>query len=246
MRPVVEELLRRYLAAEREQHPRGVRRDALVELLTALDSVSERHEVARRVLSRLDRVPGMQVRHELRVEVLVPYLRDRLEPDHLVDPRLLWWARRELRGDDVALHRYRRYDRLGEGMGHHARIGLAAYACVVTGEARWWRTWLADQLDVVDYGTHHMDLGRGVVDGPLDYYLRRLCAAIHVWNRAPSGALTDSDRSAVAEQWELLRDWLRYDAAGRPGDDFPGWCRGQGSCHWVTRHTPAVYTYTRH
>lgn len=244
MRPAVRELLRSYLSAERNELPRPTRRAALAALLAELNSESERHELARRVLSRIDRVLDTPVRHEMRVDVLFPYLRERLEPDHLADPQLLWWARRHLDFTDPALERYRAFDRLGNGCGNDGKVGLTAYAAMVTGEARWWRAWLGYQLDAVDYGTHHMDLGRGVVDGPLDYYLRRLCAAIHVMNRAPAGALTEKDRGEVAGQCELLRDWLRYDAAGRPGD-FPGWCRAQGSSHWVTRHTPALYYYSR-
>lgn len=67
--------------------------------------------------------------------------------------------------------------------------------------------------------------------------MAQLCAALAVADQAPRGVLTEQSLAELGELWELSRDWLRFEDQGRPGGDFPGWCRSQGSGHRVARST---------
>jgi hypothetical protein len=229
VRPAVRSLWRGYLATEHSGYrPRVLA--ALAELLDELTGVEDRDELASLVCRERERQGwAMRLREPLRAEVLRPFVRD-----HLADPRVIWWAL--LIREVEPLRVYCRYDRIGG----HPEIGAVTYALERTGEPRWWRMLLRQRLGRVDYGTHHLDEGRGVVDGALAEYLMQLCGAVAVADRAPAGVIAAEQRDELAQLWSLLRDWVRYDHAGRPGD-FPGWCRDQGSDHWVatragTRH----------
>ena len=124
--------------------------------------------------------------------------------------------------------------------------GAITYALELTGEPRWWRRLLDHRLAVVEHCTHHLDESYGLVDGTTLDYVLQICAAIAIADQAPAGVFRPDQHHDLVQEWSLLRDWVRYDTAGRPGDDFPAWCRQQGSDHWVTRHTGRRHYYYSH
>lgn len=232
VRPVLRSLWLSYLAAERNGYRPGLL-TALSELLAAVASVEDRDELAQ-VAFRAQERHGwdMRLREPLRAQVLRPYVRE-----HVSEPQVIWWAIQTREHEPLKMHG--RHDRFGG----HAVIGAITYALALTGEPRWWRMLLGYRLSWVDYGTHHLDEGRGVVDGTVADYVLQLCAAVAITNQAPAGVIGAEQRDELAEMWSLLRDWVRYDAVGRPGDDFPRWCREQGSDHWVANHTTTRHYY---
>lgn len=227
MNPTIRRLWLAYRAAERD----GYRPPALTALSCLVDAVwstTDRDELALAVLTEHDRNPRTVVRHALIEQVLLPYLRD-----HIAEPRAIRWAIRLGRPD--LLDAYAEHDLIG----HSRRTGAIVRALALTGEPQWWRELVAARLGEVDHGTHHLDEGRGLVDGTIAEYVLQMCAAVAVVDQAPPGVIDDDTREELHELWSLLRDWVRYDAAGRPGADFPRWCRDQGSDHWVAHWTPA-------
>lgn len=233
VRPVLRSLWLSYLGAERDGYrPRSL--TALSELLDAVTSVEDRDAVAQ-VAFRTNH-PRLRLREPLRARVLRPYVRE-----HFSEPHVIWWAMDTQTADDEALKVYGRYDRVGG----NAVAGAITYALAVTGEPRWWRRLLDHRLAAVEHGTHHLDEGRGVVDGKVIDYVLQVCAAVAIADQAPAGVIGADRRDELVEMWSLLRDWVRYDAAGRPGEDFPRWCRHQGSDHWVAHHSATRHHYYR-
>lgn len=235
MRPELRTLWSRYLAVERD----GYRAPALAvlsALLEAVASVTDRDQLAETVYRARERhgSRGVPLREPLNARVLRPYVRD-----HITDPQVLWWALETSTFEYEQLERFAEYDRVGGS----PWIGAITYALSVTGEPRWWCRLLNARISLVDFGTHHLDEGRGVVDGSVAGYVVQLCAAVAVADQAPVGAITPALLDDLVEQWSLLRDWVRYDAQGRPGGDFPAWCRAQGSRHWVARRPTTRRTY---
>lgn len=52
------------------------------------------------------------------------------------------------------------------------------------------------------------------MNGEVIDYLLQLCAAVAIVNQAPAGAVAAWQHEELVELWSLLRDWIRYDAAG--------------------------------
>lgn len=235
MRPALRRLWSRYLAVEREGY-RAHALAALSDLLDAVESITDRDQLAEMAYRARERHGFRRVplREPLNARVLRPYVHD-----HITDPQALWWAMDTRTVEYEQLERFAEYDRVGGA----PRIGAITYALSVTGEPRWWCSLLDARISIVEFGTHHLHEGRGVVDGSVADYLVQLCAAVAVADQAPVGAITPELLDDLVEQWSLLRDWVRYDAQGHPGGDFPAWCRARGSRHWVARRPTTRRTY---
>lgn len=234
VRSNVHALWERYLAAERAGYrPRSLA--VLSDLLAAVRSVDDRDRLAAAVFRSHERRDGTlpTLRGPLVARVLRPYVRE-----HLTEPQVLWWALRTRTFDHEQLEMFGGYDRIGGS----ATAGAITYAISVTGEPRWWRELLDFRLGLVDFATHHLDEGR-LVGGSVAACVRQLCAAIATVDQAPTGAIGPAQLDSLRELWSLLRDWLRYEEGGRPGDDFPSWCRTRGSDHWVARSTTTRHFY---
>ncbi|MGI8646632.1 MAG: hypothetical protein DLM55_10175 [Acidimicrobiales bacterium] len=235
MRSALHSLWLSYLAVERTGY-RARSLTALAELLAEVASLEDRDALAVAAFRAHERHQLKKLREPLRVHVLRPYVQE-----HLAEPQAIWWALQSRIGDYTLLEAYLKYDRVDGS----PVAGAITYALAVTGEPRWWRKLLNHRLTAVNYGTHHLDEGRGVVDGSVVEYVLLLCAAVAILNQAPAGAISTGQHDELVELWSLLRDWVRYDASGRPGGDFPQWTRAQGSDHWVARHTGTKHYYYR-
>ena len=234
MRPDVRMLWLRYLAAERDGYrPRSLA--VLSDLLDAVVSVDDRDQLAEAAFRAYERGDGTRMgpRQPLITRVLRPYVQD-----HITEPQVLWWAMRTCTINDEQLQMYREYDRIGGS----AMAGAITYAILVTGQPRWWQKLLTFRLGLIDFATEHLDEGR-ISGGALAECVIQLCAAVAIADQAPAGTIGPAQRGELRELWSLLRDWLRYDEARRPGGDFPSWCRDQGSDHWVARCTGPLHFY---
>lgn len=235
MRSALSSLWLSYLAVERDEY-RARSLIVLSELLAEVSSIEERDALAVVALRAHERHQLKKLREPLRVHVLWPYMQE-----HIAEPQAIWWALQTQIAEYTLLEAYAKYDRVDGS----AFAGAITYALAVTGEPRWWCKLLAHRLAIVEYGTHHLDEGRGVVDGSVIDYLLQLCAAVAILNQAPAGAISTGQHDELVELWSLLRDWVRYDASGRPGGNFPQWTRVQGSDHWVARRTGMKHYYYR-
>ncbi|MGH3545483.1 MAG: hypothetical protein ACRDPW_06115 [Mycobacteriales bacterium] len=235
MRSTLRSLWLGYLAAERDRY-RARSLQALSELLAQIASPQDRDALAVTAFRAHERQHLTTLREPLLVHVLRPYVQE-----HLAEPQVLWWGLQHQLADYELLEVYAKYDRV-DG---NAFAGAITYALAVTGEPRWWRKLLNHRLAIVDHGTHHLDEGHGVVDGYLTDYVLQLCAAVAIVNQAPAGVIATWQHDELVELWSLLRDWVRYDAGGRPDGDFPQWTRAQGSDHWVAHHTGTKHYYYR-
>jgi hypothetical protein len=154
-------------------------------------------------------------------EVLVPTL---LAGARTGDPEALRWLVHVTLNDDA------RTDLIAPEL--HARsheAGLLAAALARNPEAPdLWRIAFAFEIDVADWGTHH--LGEGILILPEEDCLRSVAKARAVLDGAPAGALGDGPREELDELTQVLHDYRAWSDEASD-EDFPDWCARHGRDH---------------
>lgn len=92
----------------------------------------------------------------------------------------------------------------------------------------------------LDYGSHHLGEGHGLVDGTDEEYQALLQEARHVLHNAPQGALDRRDVADFEEQARMYQDWFDYVQADS-NESFGEWCQQRGHAY----RFPKAYYYGR-
>jgi hypothetical protein len=231
VRPELKHLWDLYVAAE----DGPVRIDALAALGAVVDDVAttdDRDDLARVALRWEAHGRHRRLREPLMQTVVRPYL-----ADHLPEPDAVLAMLRVVPGGGFD-------DYVGmDPITHDGRVGALKHALALVDDPRLWDALVDIRIGHLEWGTHHLDEGHGLVDGSFEEYLLILADTLFLIGQAPTGSLDDARWAEVEEQWQLMRDWRSFADAGRDGADFSVWCRLQGRTHWVASGPAWSRTY---
>ncbi len=226
---------------------RGLRRDALSTLDSFIDRLESqpvhvRDDFCRWVcVEALDRRHGWQswqdrdvpLQHPLTWRVMRPYFEAAYRRRQM--PALRWlyvYPDWELKREVVAA-----VDDTDASDSVTKTILDRAFS-VAPGDPALWHLRFAYLVDALEYGSHHLNEGHGLVDGADEEYQDLVREARTVRDTAPAGALQPEDLGDFALQERLYQDWFDYVAVDA-AEPFVDWCAHRGRNY----HFPTAYYY---